>query len=248
ICAPYLHDHDSVELKEAWFHSQDISDVYFVTATFSNESKLYFPTCANHYLLAKFKASKKMKKEFKEVITINKKRIIRITCPDERWYARLATDKKTGLPGSYEFIPSVTWIKSYWYTSPYLIKWIADKGLSEAETIRNEAGIKGDKVHQATEDIDNGIGIKIDDKYENYSTIKVENISYCGINFIVLDNGVAVSINEQEQIEVFFNKKDSTSLKVIENEVVTGDMRLFKNGTQVLFGKDKKLYRMKIKK
>ena len=118
-----------------------------------------------------------MKKEFKEVITINKKRIIRITCPDERWYARLATDKKTGLPGSYEFIPSVTWIKSYWYTSPYLIKWIADKGLSEAETIRNEAGIKGDKVHQATEDIDNGIGIKIDDKYENKRNGELEELT-----------------------------------------------------------------------
>ncbi len=64
ICAPYLPDHDSVELKETWSHSQDISDVYFTTATFSNESKLYFPTCANHYLLAKFKDSKKMKKEF----------------------------------------------------------------------------------------------------------------------------------------------------------------------------------------
>ena len=64
ICTPYLHDHDSVELKETWSHSQDINDMYFVTATFSNESKLYFPRCANHYLLAKFKDSKKMKKEF----------------------------------------------------------------------------------------------------------------------------------------------------------------------------------------
>ena len=118
-----------------------------------------------------------MKKEIKEIITINKKRIIRITCPDERWYSRLIIDEKTGLPGSYEFIPSVTWIKSYWYTSPYLIKWIADKGLSEAETIRNEAGIKGDKVHQATEDIDSGIGIKINDKYENKRNGELEELT-----------------------------------------------------------------------
>ena len=118
-----------------------------------------------------------MKKEFKEIITVDKKRIIRITCSDERWYSRLVMDKKTGLPGSYEFIPSVTWIKSYWYTSPYLIKWIADKGLSEAETIRNEAGIKGDKVHQATEDIDSGIGIKINDKYENKRSGELEELT-----------------------------------------------------------------------
>jgi len=118
-----------------------------------------------------------MKKEFKNIITQNGQKICQITTIDERWYGRLVIDKKTGLPGSYEFIPSVTWIKSYWYTSPYLIKWIADKGLSEAEAIRNEAGIKGDKVHQATEDIDSGIGIKINDKYENKRNGELEELT-----------------------------------------------------------------------
>jgi hypothetical protein len=40
--------------------------MFFVTATFSNESKPYFPSSANHYLLAKFKDSKKIEKEMEK--------------------------------------------------------------------------------------------------------------------------------------------------------------------------------------
>lgn len=53
VCTPYLHDHDSVELKESWAKSKNVSEMYFVTATFSRDGKLYFTKYANHYLLAK---------------------------------------------------------------------------------------------------------------------------------------------------------------------------------------------------
>lgn len=62
ICTPYLHDHNSIELKEEWSHSKNVRDMYFVTATFSPESKPYFSASANHYLLAKFKDNQKMLK------------------------------------------------------------------------------------------------------------------------------------------------------------------------------------------
>ncbi len=39
VCAPYMHNHDSIELKDIWSHSKNIHDMYFVTATFSNEAK-----------------------------------------------------------------------------------------------------------------------------------------------------------------------------------------------------------------
>ena len=63
----------------------------------------------------------------------------------------------------------------------------------------------------------------------------------------MLDNGITVHINEDEEIEVFSNKKDSNTLKVINNNVISGDMKLFNDGMQVVFGKDKKLYRLKMK-
>ena len=63
VCVPYLHDHDSIELKDHWVASKNIESLYFVTATFSEESKPYFSTLSNHYILGKFKDPAKITKE-----------------------------------------------------------------------------------------------------------------------------------------------------------------------------------------
>ena len=63
ICAPYLHNHPSIELKDSWEKSKEVEDMYFVTATFSEDGSAYFPSSSNHYILARFKDNKKMKKE-----------------------------------------------------------------------------------------------------------------------------------------------------------------------------------------
>jgi hypothetical protein len=57
VCAPYLHNHESVKLKDSWMSSRNIEALYFVTGTFSDESKPYFSESSNHYLLGKFKDS-----------------------------------------------------------------------------------------------------------------------------------------------------------------------------------------------
>jgi len=62
VCAPYLHTHESIELKDSWMRSRNIEKLYFVTGTFSSESKPYFSDATNHYLLAKFKDSSKITK------------------------------------------------------------------------------------------------------------------------------------------------------------------------------------------
>ena len=63
VLAPYLHNHDSVELKEIWTKSKNIEKMYFVTGTFSSESKPYFSDSTNHYILAKFKDSEQISKD-----------------------------------------------------------------------------------------------------------------------------------------------------------------------------------------
>ncbi len=63
VCAPYLHTHESVELKESWINSKNIEKLFFVTGTFSSESKPYFSDSTNHYLLAKFKDSELISKD-----------------------------------------------------------------------------------------------------------------------------------------------------------------------------------------
>jgi len=63
VCAPYLHTHRSVELKEDWINSKNIENLFFVTGTFSSESKPYFSDSTNHYLLARFKDSEQISKD-----------------------------------------------------------------------------------------------------------------------------------------------------------------------------------------
>ena len=63
VCAPYLHDHKSVELKDLWVKSKNIEKLYFATGTFSPESKPYFAESTNHYLVAKFKDNNEIGKD-----------------------------------------------------------------------------------------------------------------------------------------------------------------------------------------
>ena len=63
VCAPYLHDHDSIELKDSWASSKNIESLYFVTATFSEDTKPYFLTSSNHYIMARFKDPEKITKD-----------------------------------------------------------------------------------------------------------------------------------------------------------------------------------------
>jgi len=62
-CTPYLHDHDSIELKDNWVTSKNIESLYFVTATFSEDTKPYFLTSSNHYIMARFKNYRKITEE-----------------------------------------------------------------------------------------------------------------------------------------------------------------------------------------
>ncbi|MEM3065226.1 MAG: hypothetical protein QW177_07630 [Candidatus Nitrosotenuis sp.] len=62
-CVPYTHDHKSIEIKDTWQESKNIENMYFVTATFSPDSKPYFPSHANHYLLVKFANGSNVVKE-----------------------------------------------------------------------------------------------------------------------------------------------------------------------------------------
>lgn len=89
--------------------------------------------------------------------------------------------------------------------------------------------------------------LRFDDKFENYDIRKHDNITFSGINFIVLESGVCVSINPQEQIELFANTINSQSIKLVDDPTITGDMTLYKNGTKVMFANDKKLYTFKMK-
>ena len=55
VCTPYLHNESSSKLKEILENSAYIDDMYFATATFSEDGNAYFPSHNNTYLLARFR-------------------------------------------------------------------------------------------------------------------------------------------------------------------------------------------------
>ena len=77
-----------------------------------------------------------------------KKQIKRITTLDERWYGWIS-----GVEENQEFnwLPSVTWITSYYPKGVEYVRWAANKGWDEAERIKQEAGDRGTIVHHAIE-------------------------------------------------------------------------------------------------
>jgi hypothetical protein len=82
---------------------------------------------------------------------------------------------------------------------------------------------------------------RFDELYRSYDLRIVLDISYAGLNFVVLESGVCLHVNENEELELFSNERGSPSLKVIADPAVHG-VRLFKNGTRALFARGDCLY------
>jgi serine/threonine protein kinase len=75
---------------------------------------------------------------------------------------------------------------------------------------------------------------------------KVEDILYTGLNFVVLDSGIFVSINENDEV-VAFNIKQPNKIKIVKDNSISGDFRLFKNGGTVVFSNDNRLFKLKMR-
>jgi hypothetical protein len=88
--------------------------------------------------------------------------------------------------------------------------------------------------------------LRFDEQYDRYDLRIVEDIDYPALNFVVLDNGVVVSIDEQAAVEVFSNKVGSTKIKRIEDPDITAHMILSKAGTQVFCHTGKTLYTLRM--
>ena len=90
ICSPYLHDHNSIEQKDLWVKSKNIGEMYFVTATFSDNSQPYFSYATNHYILAQFKNHKKIVTDISKNLLDNPSFIFKM---DNILFERQTTDK-----------------------------------------------------------------------------------------------------------------------------------------------------------
>lgn len=93
------------------------------------------------------------------------KGIVQITCPEERWYSRVQTDPRTGLP-TVMFRPSVTYICNNYPKGKGFEIWLKKHG-TEADEIRDQAGERGYRVHRAIAALNDGERVSINDSFEN---------------------------------------------------------------------------------
>jgi len=121
-----------------------------------------------------------MLKEVKKI----QKGVVRITSLNERWYAKISIHKETGLQERV-YYPSSTWISGYYPKGQHFYKWLAGKGWTEVEAVKQAAADKGSRVHRACEDLDKGKKIKITDKYLNPSTGQKEELSKEEVDCII---------------------------------------------------------------
>lgn len=77
--------------------------------------------------------------------------------------------------------------------------------------------------------------LKNDDYDCEYDTRIIKDIAHTGLNFVVLDNGFCVSITEEDNLEIFSAKMNSTYQKIIDDPVINSEMKLYKNGTKLYF-------------
>lgn len=102
--------------------------------------------------------------------------IVQVTTTDERWYMKPSANKESGVP-EYVAVPSVTFIAHSYPKGIGYMKWLSDKGWDEAKAIKNAAGNKGSKVHQACDAILSGHEVRIDSTFMNHETDKEEELT-----------------------------------------------------------------------
>jgi hypothetical protein len=88
---------------------------------------------------------------------------------------------------------------------------------------------------------------RFDKDYAKYDVRKVEDVAATDLNFVTLDSGTCVCLNEDEELELFSNRMGSKTVKTIDDPVLGGDMRLIKNHGQMQFYRGNKLYEMRMK-
>jgi|SRR6185437_3466862 len=102
---------------------------------------------------------------------------VQATYPDERWYVREISADGTAENKRTEFVPSTSWIASYYPKDVRFYKWLAQRSWDESEEIKAMRGDQGSKVHQAAKVLLSGGTINTQtDTFENPRTLQQETL------------------------------------------------------------------------
>lgn len=72
---------------------------------------------------------------------------------------------------------------------------------------------------------------------------RLPDVATTGIEFTVLDTGVVLHLNDDNNLEVFSNSQHSAKLSVLEDQALKENLKLFHTGAQALMAKRRNLYK-----
>jgi len=79
---------------------------------------------------------------------------------------------------------------------------------------------------------------------KDYTLRTYNDVNYTGINFVTLDNGICVSMNEDGSIEAFHVKGDS--IKILDDNIINDNI-LMKDGVSLVIFKNNQFYKVTMK-
>ena len=88
---------------------------------------------------------------------------------------------------------------------------------------------------------------RFSDDFSGYDCRRLDDIVSTGIEFTVLDSGIVLHLAEDGRMEVFPNVRDSAKIRVIRDQALDEDFRLFHTGTQALIARGPSLYKIRLK-
>lgn len=80
-----------------------------------------------------------------------------------------------------------------------------------------------------------------------YDVRVVPDSNPAGLNFVTLDSGVVCCINEDEKLELFSNRKGSSSIKIIDDKALSGNMTLAKHNGSLVAYQSNKVFKLNMK-
>lgn len=89
--------------------------------------------------------------------------------------------------------------------------------------------------------------IRFDAEYQQFDVRVVKDVAQAGLNFVVLDTGVCVSVTEEDRLEVFRARKGAMGVKEVDDDLIGGDIALAKRSGQLLFSRGTGVYSMSLK-
>ena len=83
--------------------------------------------------------------------------------------------------------------------------------------------------------------------FGDYDVRCARDITPTGISFTALESGVVLHLNDEDALEIFSARKGSAQLSVLKDDALRGDAKLFRHGSQALFARGSKLYKLKMR-